>query len=1183
MEDAVQELVNKHLKAASQKAFSTLNVSKEDVEMMRPVSKIQDYQGSIRALRQFHETVEKIVFSFDKSLIKKDIDTAYEVNSSKYNEEKIKIHTQFQERLERIQKETIDKAREYNQKLKEELQKSNSAYLELEEKRKRLASYEVEVLDFCSKHGITTGDTRIDNSTFTIEELSDVYDQYIKYMEMKDRKFNPIAKLRDVLKDNIILEGGVLVLSLCLAFTFLLDILAILFFAYIGIKQLRVQSTVKSYAILLGVLYNIQPLSMGYRNALSEDELLSEDLDLDNDPVFQPLVQEWSKAIDEIEEDNPEGMYKTMIKVLNSMDSSINNQVDKEKRRFEKEKTDLLFYIKNKIDRMTKEFEEAKSKLVRLGDEISSSPCFSTEFKLGVEQGILEVTYNLGLQNIIIHPGNKEETRKFIQLLFANALCNVKEGCLSVTIFDPYDFGQDLIMFYHESLQDLIKFENDRIQDTLSVLKEYAESNLKTMRGKDINQFNELAIKEDRTTKEYKLLIVLSEPKTIEDSQALKSFMEYSARLGVFVWVVANMTLPNTKIFKKPFDGISSPYQFDSDELATRVVHSLTHALENSETASLDWKSKVVPVICPDDKIWSWTADKYIELNPGFWEGDPTQHGGYTVGHDGNVHAIIVGTTGAGKSVFINQLIANATRKYPPRDLELWLVDYKGAEFAAYLPTEDHPKVLPHLQACLCTSDGEYSGSLYSALRGEAERRYKYIINVGYKSVYEYNEDVRAGKVYEYLDEDGEKKYTANPNLKSNMRKLGDEDLISRILFINDEFQVIFEKAETKTVEQIIKDIKYIAKVARAAAIHVVFASQSMKGTINDDTLGMFTLRFALRCDAEVSQAILGTKYASEIKQAFGYLYVRSQGDKSLSAQKRYRTPYAPDKDIRENINFLADKAEQERYPKRKLIWYDEAVKHRIDEIDDVYRQYKNNVPEGLMILGKPMTYSSNMVPENVILSATNNTHIVSCFSDAKDLVNFYQTIKRNVMQNKNAIFFVNSQIPDYHYICEIDKDMIGDQFALSNESTNVGMLINMFHAVFKLRKEKGKKDEPIYYVLIGWDKAVGFGIDRDYDLVNSFASLLQLCGEFNMHFIFICSVAKPIAASILSACKFKICGKCDEDSSVNLLGTRLASKIDESLKNGYMYLQADGVVSRCKIYQSKIEREVKGNKFIIN
>ena len=133
-------------------------------------------------------------------------------------------------------------------------------------------------------------------------------------------------------------------------------------------------------------------------------------------------------------------------------------------------------------------------------------------------------------------------------------------------------------------------------------------------------------------------------------------------------------------------------------------------------------------------------------------------------------------------------------------------------------------------------SDPDYSRSLFTAIREESERRYNRLKQMKFRNIVEHNDE---------------------------MRKQGREDeIIPRIIFLVDEFQVIYTKADSKTIESVNTDITILSKVARAAVVHVIFCSQSMKGTISSDILNMFTLRICLRCEPEVSLQILGTPYA---------------------------------------------------------------------------------------------------------------------------------------------------------------------------------------------------------------------------------------------------------------------------------------------------------------------------------
>ena len=1185
----IQSIKTRYFASVMNPVEKQLDSYREDFTFCVKPRVLADYPRYIRSLGLIQKEIKQLDVCFSTDSITKAFDKEMNQQLLTFDEKRVAIDEKYESLIRAKAEELRREAAEHNRKIKEDFHQSNVIYEQLEEKRLQLEKYSNRIVDLCSEYGITTSDITVDNSTFRIEELSDIYDGYLKYMKQEDTHKNPITKLREYTQDTITQVLVLLGVGFAV-FTPLWSICAIALIVLILRTQLGAEKKMQYYAILLGLLYNVRPLELGFVADIDSSLLLSEEINEEEDERFDELVNEWQNAVAQAEKVDPEEIVREQRLAFANEVKAFNEEAQELRRSFLAKRDAVVDEISALIKRVTEIFESERLKVKRLGDEVNKSYVFNTVFKLGIREGVLEEEVDVGLRNMILYPSTDENLfKRFLQVLFANALCACRAGNLSVTVYDPNKFGQDLISFYNSELETLFKFENDSMSKTVDNLKKFAEKNLKEMKGMTVNQFNQEAEKVGRTPKEYKLFVVLSQPKSIEEDEALREFMSYSANLGVLIWLVSNKELPGTMVWKKPFDGIAHPYVIDEFHFGSHVADTLVRALKESQSDALLWKDFAQSVI-PEDRVWSGVTDQYVELYPGYFEGDPTQPIPYTVGNEGNVHLIGVGGTGAGKSVFINHLIATLTREYSPRDLELWLVDYKGSEFAAYLSSPEHPKVLPHIKACLCTSDGDYSGSLYQALRKEAERRYSMLMDAGFKNIKDFNKHIRRGDLYTEIV-DGKEVFYNQAALKAagipfstvGKKQLTLDDIIPRILFINDEFQVIFQKAESKIVEGIQSDITYVSKVARAAGVHLAFFSQSMKGTIQDDILQQFTLRFALRCDQEVSMAILGTKYASEIKQKNGFLYVRSMEDKSLEAQRRFRTPFASDDVLREHINSMADLAEERGYRKKDMVSYLEKTKHYVDEIESRFRQIKLKSTKGLFLLGERMTYSSNKAPDNVILGADANTHIFAAFSETVDLVNFYKSIYKNLsLQSEKPNVMTNSQSKDLYYLCELDKTVPVELQSYSSDKVPIANVIAMAQQIYESRSSSGVKSPPVYFILIGWDKAIGFGIDRDYDIVSATASLLQLCGEYDMHFIFICSGTGQIGANIIDPCKVRICGKVNEDTSYKILETKQGCKVDENAKNGYIYIRRGGVVTRAKIYLSRGNREIQSSELIL-
>ena len=82
---------------------------------------------------------------------------------------------------------------------------------------------------------------------------------------------------------------------------------------------------------------------------------------------------------------------------------------------------------------------------------------------------------------------------------------------------------------------------------------------------------------------------------------------------------------------------------------------------------------------------------------------------------------VIVGSTGAGKSVLVNQLINQIALDNSPKIVRFWLSDCKGYEFTQYLPKDG--AYLPHIEVCAVTPDWRYHLQVLHKLMNEANRR----------------------------------------------------------------------------------------------------------------------------------------------------------------------------------------------------------------------------------------------------------------------------------------------------------------------------------------------------------------------------------------------------------------------------------------------------------------------------
>ena len=1245
-------------------------------------TELSQYAAHMSKLEKFNIGLDSVKFSLSLDVVLAKITDDLAQLQDDWLQEQERAFESVDEEITNLKVSIEESNKKHNEYVLAANRQGNVGFETLENKRKILEGYSDKIFDICSQYGITTSDVGVDETMFTPEELGNLYDEYIKFMQKEENSINPITFFKEHITD-ITIQAVLLGLLIFLCFTPVLNVISIAFFAALIYNQIKEVGKSKYYGILMAITFNVKPENMGYV-ALDTSQLLPEELTpemMDEDERFAAFEQKYIEVESQMEENNPS---VTQAKVTSEWSSKLQEN-QKKLAEYQRIFDSKVFRIKSdicaEIAYMKKEYEKLKAAHKFLGQRFSKKLTFNGTFTFGIHDEVIEETVNIGQKNIIIRPSiDSTLMNKFLQVLYTNAIANVFPGKLKVTVYDPNNFGRAIMPLYSNELRDYISFYNDELNKILEEHVTYVQDNFKIMAGKTIEEYNTICEQTGKTPIEYRLIMVLSQPKTIEEDEKLQSLFEYSATGGVFIWIVSeSMMAKDAFIFRKPFEGVDNPItNIVTDNWCEQVKQNYAKAIEDAKPKGLLWQDFIGNVL-PSDKTWTGDASKFIDFYPGYEEGDPAKYKPYTLGNEGNVHAIGVGTSGAGKSVFLNHIIGTMCRKYDPKQLELWLCDFKGVEFKAYMktprakaarlckpikagegyvprvmeksqevlgyyeyneetkeyiysdkPTKDcdtkhifmqelkngKPKekggkvlpplpkadtafadnmesyCLPHIAACLCTSDGDFATSLFKAYRDKADARYEDMKIVGVKNMPGWNARVMGSigtRKPEELIESHKKETGFNPIWS-------EDDIWPRVLFVCDEFQVIFQKADPKNVERIKADITQIAKVARACGMHIFFASQSMKGTISADVLANFSLRFALRCEPEVSNDIIGSTRAAEIKEKNGYLIVKSLEMKTPEEQKRYKTPFLCDdensgvetmSELFDNMRYLYNKAKEDGFKEREVISYEESTKHPIAELVAEYNDpvIKAKLPKsGVFFLGNRMAYSQNKAPDNIIITAKNNTNIMSCCSDYKDFVMWFNQLMCNIEHNEESgTVIINSQVEDLAYITDASKYITMDAHKyLLDEKITCKMIVDWLYKLLDARKAKEKKDTPVWVFLLGWDKGSGFGVEPDMSLRSRMNVFLQTCGEYHIHVIFINTGMTGIAASTIGACQYTVAAKCSLDDSNALLGNKQASINYEGMPTGWIFSKHDGVISRDKLYISEMTKEIASTEIVI-
>lgn len=103
-------------------------------------------------------------------------------------------------------------------------------------------------------------------------------------------------------------------------------------------------------------------------------------------------------------------------------------------------------------------------------------------------------------------------------------------------------------------------------------------------------------------------------------------------------------------------------------------------------------------------------------------------------------HLLIGGTTGSGKSIFINGIIASLMAKYPPEYLRFIIVDPRGVEMSRYNGS-------PYLLTTDVVTESADTLAAMDYLVSEMERRYETFCQCGARSIADYNEKAAENSV----------------------------------------------------------------------------------------------------------------------------------------------------------------------------------------------------------------------------------------------------------------------------------------------------------------------------------------------------------------------------------------------------------------------------------------------------
>ena len=244
-------------------------------------------------------------------------------------------------------------------------------------------------------------------------------------------------------------------------------------------------------------------------------------------------------------------------------------------------------------------------------------------------------------------------------------------------------------------------------------------------------------------------------------------------------------------------------------------------------------------------------------------------------------HMLVAGTTGSGKSVCINSIIAGWMYTKRPDELKLILVDPKMVELSQFAD-------IPHLACPVVTEMGRAAAILEWAV-ARMEERYLLFRSLGVRDVLGFNE-LTEDEIYKILDPKTEEERARIP-IK-----------LPYIVFIIDELADLMMTA--KDVEQA---IVRIAQKARAVGIHLILSTQRPEAKVLTGLIkSNMPCRVAFKVNSGMdSRIILDTKGAELLLGNGDMLYISPGTTTANRSQGTFVSP----QEIRKIVKHLKEVA----------------------------------------------------------------------------------------------------------------------------------------------------------------------------------------------------------------------------------------------------------------------------------
>jgi len=325
-------------------------------------------------------------------------------------------------------------------------------------------------------------------------------------------------------------------------------------------------------------------------------------------------------------------------------------------------------------------------------------------------------------------------------------------------------------------------------------------------------------------------------------------------------------------------------------------------------------------------------------------------------------HLLVAGSTGSGKTIFLNALILSLLFTKTPQELKFILIDPKRVEFHYY-------NDIPHLLAPVVVDLDKVVATLKWVV-AEMERRYKVFQEVGKR-------DIEA--------------YSLSRQERVSSGQLSTPPPMPYIVVIIDELADLMALAASEIEAQIVR----IAQMARATGIHLILATQRPSVDVITGVIkANITARIAFAVASQIdSRTILDMAGAEKLLGSGDMLYQSSD----IAKPRRIQAPFVREKEIKRVTEFLKAQAPEVVY-NQEVTEYQES-QEQLEQLpqDELYEKAKELVVEA-------QTASASLLQRRLRIGYTRAARLLDLLEEEGVIGKADGARPRQVLVNKDDL-----------------------------------------------------------------------------------------------------------------------------------------------------------------------------------